>query len=147
MLCFSATCNAFVRACLSRVLALRSARIFDASTAARKPVSIRLHFPGRSGKCPCCSWGRGRDASEVVAAARGHGRGEVLVFTSSRASCDDLRAMIARENAGVVVEVYHAGLADEDRQEIQVSLCQWTAVFLDCSCDTPMSQARQTSKT
>ena len=33
MLCFSATCNEFVRQCLSRVLALRSPRLFDADTS------------------------------------------------------------------------------------------------------------------
>ena len=81
-----------------------------ANTAGRKPVTIRLHFPGRSGQCTCCSWGRGRDVAEVVTAAQGHSRGEVLVFTSSRASCEDLRSKIAAADTEAVVEVYHAGL-------------------------------------
>ena len=80
-----------------------------ANTAGRKPVTIRLHFPGRSGQCSCCTWGRGRDVAEVVSAAQGHARGEVLVFTSSRASCEDLRSKIAAADTEAVVEVYHAG--------------------------------------
>ena len=82
-----------------------------ANTAGRKPVTIRLHFPGRSGQCSCCTWGRGRDVAEVVTAAQGHARGEVLVFTSSRASCEDLRSKIAAADTEAVVEVYHAGQA------------------------------------
>ena len=111
VLCFSATCNAFVRGCLEKVLRLRQLAQFthDTTTTQRKPVTLRLHVRTKRGMCRCsargCLWASGGDEA-VLDTARGAAPGEILVFSSSRASCERLCAAFRANSPKATIEVF-----------------------------------------
>lgn len=111
VLCFSATCNAFVRGCLEKVLRFRNLTVFthDTSTTERKPVTVRLHVRTKRGTCRCatpgCLWASAGDEA-VLDTARGTAPGEILVFSSSRASCERLCAAFRANSSTETIEVF-----------------------------------------
>tara|TARA_B100002051_G_scaffold160173_1_gene151407 strand:+ start:962 stop:1666 length:705 start_codon:yes stop_codon:yes gene_type:complete len=135
VLCFSATCNAFVRNCLDRCLALRAPTLFEHDAGApRKPVTITLHMRRKRAACLCgnagCGWVHGSDAS-VLQAVQGHSHGGVLLFTAARASCDKFCAELVK--GGMVADVYHGGLEDDVRSEVQARFLRKEIGVLVCT--------------
>jgi len=121
ILCFSATCNDFLRGFLVRSLSLRNVR-YVVERECRENMHLSVHYVSKKSKtCSCgssrCSWKHGaqslhEDARKIISTCKG---GEGLVLTNNRKDCEELCADLQGLFPDKRIDMYHGQLEDEDR--------------------------------
>jgi RecQ family ATP-dependent DNA helicase len=125
ILCFSATCNDFVKSELRSILKLRNTAVF-AIQHEKTNLFLNVHSASKTCQhCQCgsknCLWHHKSDmrCESIVKSVNFWGSGEVLVFCNSRSDVEKMHEYLEKMLPAKIVEHYHGAMQDSVRSEVQ----------------------------
>ena len=128
ILCFSATCGAYVTTSLTSLLSLRAVHIFEMD-AVKHNVHFSVHYVSKKVKlCPCglrnCTWSIQSTVTDksIVKTAKMWGPGGALVLANGRSDVEKLCAFMQKALPDHTIEFYRGMLEDSARTKIQDNL-------------------------
>jgi len=126
ILCFSATCNDFVKSELKNILKLRNTAVF-VTKHTKTNLFLNIHSVSKTCQtCQCggknCLWHHKSDmqCESIVKSVNFWGPGEVLVFCNSRNDVEKMKTYLQKMLPTKNVAHYHGAMEDSARSQVQL---------------------------